>query len=330
MRRLIEISAAAIVVLLIAAVLLLVLDDDLPPENAIPSAIALLVAGESMLIDFAKLGTVSKFAVAGLMVSGTLLLAIVFGFVVDQILRLRLEYVLGKRGILPMKDHIVLIGLGNVGFRTWQALKKFDPDTKLIVIEEREDNRNVPVVRDAGDVMMVENARVEGVLARAHIATARAVICATNDDLANLDFALTAREANPEIRVVLRMFDQRLAKKVQPAFGIRTAFSSAALAAPAFAAAAFDRSIVNSYYLGKIQVVTAQIDVAEESELTQMSVRAMEERFECALLKHIPHGGRSRLYPRDDHAVQAGDRLLVSCTYATLKKLKLSAGTLDD
>ncbi len=61
---------------------------------------------------------------------------------------------------------------------------------------------------------------------------------ATDDQLANLEIALDAREINPGIKVVMRMFDVEFARKVEKGFGIHTAFSCSALTAPIFAAAA--------------------------------------------------------------------------------------------
>ena len=71
----------------------------------------------------------------------------------------------------------------------------------------------------------------------AGIAHARAVVCVINDDLTNLDVALTARQAHPDIRIVLRVFNDALTQKLQSAFNIKTAFSTSALDAPTFAAA---------------------------------------------------------------------------------------------
>lgn len=64
---------------------------------------------------------------------------------------------------------------------------------------------------------------------------ARAIIIATNDDMANLEVALDARRMNPKIRVIMRLFDQRMADKFKEAALIDEAFSPAALAAPILA-----------------------------------------------------------------------------------------------
>jgi hypothetical protein len=50
--------------------------------------------------------------------------------------------------------------------------------------------------------------------------------------VANLDIALNARDSNPGIKVVMSMFDEDLALRVEKGFGIHTAFSSSALAVP--------------------------------------------------------------------------------------------------
>src|SRR6185436_21067444 len=76
---------------------------------------------------------------------------------------------------------------------------------------------------------------------------ARSIICATNNDLTNLEVALDARRLNPKVRVILRMFDQTMADKVRDGFNIRIAMSQAALSAPTFAMAAIDASIANTF-----------------------------------------------------------------------------------
>ena len=58
-----------------------------------------------------------------------------------------------------------------------------------------------------------------------------AIVPCADDDLANLDIALEARRLKPGIKVVLRLFDERLAENVEHGFDIHTAFSCSALPA---------------------------------------------------------------------------------------------------
>jgi len=317
--RWILLGCAAVLVL---NIVVLAYDAHLPPDQAAFAAVSLLVQGEPMHLNPGDLSIFGKTTVALLLIAGTALLILLFGIVTDRLLALRLEYMLGKRGIPVLSNHIILVGLGQVGYRTWQALKKFDPNATVCVIEPDEENAALDEVRAAGGTVIVDDGRKDGVLEKAYVSNADSVICATDDDLANLDIALIAREQNPEIRVVLRMYDQRLARRVQDGFNIQVAFSSSALAAPAFAAAAFDRSIINSYYLGSYQVVTARVIIGEGAELIGHTIHGVERDHNCAILKHIQHDGESHIYPTDDLLIGAHDHLMVSSDYPTLQKLK--------
>ena len=94
---------------------------------------------------------------------------------------------------------------------------------------------NVPVVIGTG--------REEGILDDINVGHAKSIICGTDDDLVNLEIALDARKINPNIRVVMRMFDQELAAKVRDAFDIHLCFSTSAIAAPLFATSSADGTI---------------------------------------------------------------------------------------
>ncbi len=67
-------------------------------------------------------------------------------------------------------------------------------------------------------------------------APVQSFLCTQNDSL-NLKVALKAQRLNPNIHVILRIFDDDFAHGLQEQFGY-TAFSATAMAAPAFAAAA--------------------------------------------------------------------------------------------
>src|SRR5438093_530841 len=71
---------------------------------------------------------------------------------------------------------------------------------------------NVPIIPG--------NGRSPKVLEQAGVREAHAVILATDDDLANIDAALTAHDMNPKLRVVLRLFDESLAVKFTSHFAM--------------------------------------------------------------------------------------------------------------
>ena len=105
-----------------------------------------------------------------------------------------------------MEDHIVVCGLGNVGIRVVQHLRRMNEE--VVCIESDGEGRFLQEVEGAQVPVLIGDCRVVKTLEGANIDKAKAVICVTNNDLTNLEAALTARELNPKIRVVMRMFDQ--------------------------------------------------------------------------------------------------------------------------
>src|SRR5439155_7495978 len=117
----------------------------------------------------------------------------------------------------------------NLGFRVVEELLKADEE--VVVIEQARDNRFLASTRRLGATVIVGDATLPEVLRQAHAATARAVIVATSDELANVEVALLARELNPQQRVVLRLSDAQLAETLREGAGIRLALSVPVLAA---------------------------------------------------------------------------------------------------
>jgi Trk K+ transport system NAD-binding subunit len=100
---------------------------------------------------------------------------------------------------------------------------------------------------------IVGDYRRESVLRQADVETADAIVFTGDDDLGNLNAALTAHEINPEIRLVIRMFDPELGAHLPDLFPDAVTLSSSAVAAPGFVSAAIDGEAGESFELaGKL------------------------------------------------------------------------------
>jgi hypothetical protein len=163
-----------------------------------------------------------------------------FGFVLigEGIVRIGLLILSRERGekewmkvtASTYRDHIVLCGLGHLGFRILnQLLAAKQP---VVALEKQADALFLPDALATGTPVLVRDMKQDQALVDAGVAHARTIIIATNDDMANLEVALDARRMNPKIRVIMRLYDQRMADKFKEAALIDEAFSPAALAAP--------------------------------------------------------------------------------------------------
>lgn len=253
------------------------------------------------------------------MLSGAAMLAAGFGLMTDYLLKVNLEEMLSpwRR---RMKGHVVVCGLSNVGIRIVEHLVRVG--WKVIAVAAEEEDRFVEEARKLKMPVVLGDIRQRSTLEKAHISEAVAVVAADDDDLVNLEIGLNAREANPDIRVVLRMFDQALADKVRGGFAINAAMSTSALAAPAFAMAAIDPQVVGSYYIGDQLLLIVEIEVAPGSPLAGGSTAELG-RENLSILCHTPAAGGERVWhPSQPIALQVGDRLTLTAGYEAYGRIK--------
>jgi voltage-gated potassium channel len=131
------------------------------------------------------------------------------------------------------RDHVVICGLGHLGFRILGQL--LTRGESMVAIERNPACPFLGAAKESGVPVLLKDMRDDQTLREAGIEQARVVVVASDDDLANIEVALDARRMNPRIRILLRLFDQRIADKFKEAGIIDEAFSSAALAAPVVA-----------------------------------------------------------------------------------------------
>jgi Trk K+ transport system NAD-binding subunit len=168
------------------------------------------------------------------MLCGAAIIALLFSIVTDLVLRTRFRDVIA-RGCARYEGHIIVAGLGNIGFRLVRELAH--SGETVVAIECREDAEYLQAARELGPVVL-GNAKMEETLRRAGAAGAKAIVAATDDDLANLSIALATQHACGGCHVVLRLFDAQLAEKMQRSLGVGAVLSVSAAAAPTFVGAA--------------------------------------------------------------------------------------------
>lgn len=132
--------------------------------------------------------------------------------------------------------HIVLCGLEGLGLRTIEELHELGED--VVIIANNPSQTFVERAAEMGAAIIEGNQWEEPVLAEACITTARAVILTDKDDVSNLHAGLVAQDLNPDIPIIMHMFNAELGQQVKTLFQNCAVLSSSEIAAPAFIAAA--------------------------------------------------------------------------------------------
>ena len=194
-----------------------------------------------------------------LMLAGTAALAILFALITDALISARLARVLGANIPRGLHDHVVVCGLGNIGYRIVEQLH--DLGVPVVAAELHETNRYLPAVRRLGVPVLVADIRLPETLEVLDVGRARSVVVVTSSDIVNLETALNVQALNPDIRVVQRLFDPDLAARVERAFGFHISRSPSALAAPSFAAAAAGEHVLATIAVGTAVLAVARLRV---------------------------------------------------------------------
>jgi len=208
-----------------------------------------------------------------------------------------------------MEGHVIVCGLGNVGVRVVQHLKRFSET--VVAIESNPDARFVGEVAGYEVPVLLGDVRDSKILEQASVSKAKAIIAVTDNDLANLEAAMTARELNPKIRVVIRMFDQKLAKKVEKFMGIEGAYSSSARSARLFAQAAISGNIIDSFEFGGTIINAVQLIVEPDTIIVGQTVDHLRNNYEVTVLCHESSEGVADWNPAPSTTLAVGDKLLI-------------------
>jgi len=247
-----------------------------------------------------------------LMLGGALLMAILYAFITDLVVGAKIERALGVQAAAS-RNHVVVVGLGSVGYRCARALH--DQNVPVVVLEQNEHSRFWEAGQAAALPLLALNAGTEGALRRAGIMYARALLCATSDDHVNLEIGLLARGLRPDLHVVLRVFDPEVADGIQATLGIPAAFSAAVLAAPAFVAAALGRSAAATlpHELPGAPEITLSIALPPtEQESTVSAVSTSVSGAQAVPLAILRADGSCHLSPGPATPIRPGDSLILA------------------
>jgi voltage-gated potassium channel len=216
-----------------------------------------------------------------------------------------------------LKDHVIICGAGRVGYRVFEQLQKLA--VPMVVIERDDQKPFLAEIRAAGVPVLIEDVRAAGSLQRANVMKARAIVCATDDDLANLNVALDARKLLAGIRVVMRLFDDDLVEKTRVSFDAQ-AFSTSALAAPALAMAALDPSIKNSFEVGGRLMVVAELTVG--GYVTGQTVAKLRDESGVLVIHLVRKTGETVFDPAGACCFEPGDVVTVQATLQAWQGLR--------
>ncbi|NBM20164.1 potassium transporter TrkA [Streptomyces sp. GC420] len=175
-----------------------------------------------------------------------------------------------------LSGHVVLLGLGKIGTRVLARLRALD--IPVVCVEEDPAARGLPLARRLRVPVVIGDVTQEGVLESAKVHRARALLALTSSDTTNLEAALYARTVKPDLRVVLRLYDDDFATAVYRTLraahpqALTRSRSVSHLAAPAFAGAMMGRQVLGAIPVERRVLLFAAVEVAGHPQLEGRTV----------------------------------------------------------
>jgi Trk K+ transport system NAD-binding subunit len=178
-----------------------------------------------------------------MMLVGAAVIGIFYALLNDLILGTRFQEFWNTARV-PHRNHYIICGLGGVGVQILQQLHA--NGCEIVVIEHDPNNRFLNVARALKVPVIIGDAKVATTLQTARVSGAAALLSVTNDDVVNLEIALSAKGLAPRLPVIVRSQNPQFANLAQQVFDFEAVLSPVELAAPSFAAAALGGRVLGN------------------------------------------------------------------------------------
>lgn len=232
-----------------------------------------------------------------------------------------------KAKIEKLSNHYIVCGAGEIGHIVIDQLKL--KEVPLVVIEHDEDRAEE--LREAGVLVIEDNATEDQVLLRAHIREAKSLICTLTDDASNVFTVLTARQLNPSIYIIAKSIDPGAHAKLLRA-GADNTVSANEIGGRRMAAMAIRPSIKSFLdVITKIDGVPLDMEevfICDKSDLVGRSLMEIRIPEKTGLIVlGIRHRDEQHMLfnPSSDTRLRLGDAMMVLGHHDQVDKLRAMA-----
>jgi len=221
---------------------------------------------------------------------------------------------------------ILVCGIGHTGYRVVRALQDLGRSAVPLAFEPTHLSTRL---QDEDFKVHYGDFRQRSFLEEVGLASAQAVITCTKDDMVNFETGIRARELNPHIRVVMRIFEEALGNQLQKAFDINAAYSTSTIAAPAFIAAALNMNLSQPITLGGEQLSIARMRIETLSDLFRERADTLTDQEGITMLLHKRDNSLT-VPPHPETVLRPGDEIVLLATWEKLRALSLRNRTPRD
>ena len=225
-----------------------------------------------------------------------------------------------------LQDHIIVCGLGKMGFQAVLELKA--SGVPFVVIEQDNNKGNNP--RIAGEIILHGNAMHEHILERAGIRRAKGLMAALTSDADNVLVTLMAKELNPGLLVVARNAKLGTERQLKAA-GATHIVSPYEIGGRRMAALLMNPNLMDMFDIvlnqDQLELGLERIQIHPSSWMAGKVLRdaRMRDTTGCLIVGIRREGQGLHFNPQGSDSFEAGDEVLVMGPTAALKSFESQA-----
>lgn len=173
---------------------------------------------------------------------------------INRLMAPRLVAIAGRRS-MPRRDHVVVVGLGQVGLRLCLMLRELG--VPVVAVERDPSADNLVRAKRYGVPVVIGGGGSRGVLARLCLARARALAAVTSDEIENISTAVAALSLREDLPTVLRAGSGDVMDETRALFAIGTVRDVYRIGGTLMAAAALGSMADEAFPYGDDVYITA-------------------------------------------------------------------------
>ncbi len=249
-----------------------------------------------------------------LTVVGTVFVGVIYALLTEALLSSRFEFIKQPPPI-PQQNHMVLVGMGKIGQKVQALLAKFQQQVVGITF-------NTSFYQQYASEMPLVTGNLETALLNANLSQAQSILIVTDDEILNLEIALMAKTIAPHLNLVVKTSGIRISlhlRKLLPAAKIIGVY---AVAATAFAGAAFGENILNLFRLGDNTILVTEYQIQTGDTLNGLLIADIAYGYGVIPIIYQQPNHASVLLPIDEPPLKIGDRLVVLANIDGLRRIE--------
>ncbi|WP_107671028.1 TrkA family potassium uptake protein [Cyanothece sp. BG0011] len=293
--------------------------------SAFSATIILLLGGYSDLFgEFQQMEQIPHWLQLfslGLTLSGTAFVGVLYALLTELLLSTKFQFV-KRRPPIPEQNHIIIIGLGRVGREIARLLQGFKQ--ALLGISFKADIASEMML----DIPLMTG-HLQDILPQANLETAKSIVVVTDDEILNLEVALTAKKLNPNCHLVIRTAGQQLGKYLLQILPHAQIVGTYEVAAEVFAGAAFGENILTLFRLNNQTILVTEYYIESHDTLNGLLLADIAYGYGVVPILYQKPPQSPIFMPHEELRLSVGDRLVILATIEGLKSIEKGQLALD-